>query len=168
MTTSTVVIGQIHGLHGVQGAVKLLSFCEPRERLGRYQPWTLVLPDGSHRELRHGKLGMAGKALVCTLDGVTDRDQAALLIGAEIRVARDTLPKLPDGEYYWSDLIGLTVRNLDGVELGRITEMLRTGANDVMQVEGDRIRLLPYVPGQWVKAIDLATGVMTVDWDPDF
>lgn len=168
MTTATVVIGQIHALHGVQGAVKLLSFCEPRDRLGRYQPWTLVLPDGSTRELRHGKLSMAGKALVCTLDGVIDRDQAAALIGAEIRIARDKLPTLAAGEYYWSDLIGLTVRNLDGIELGRITEMLRTGANDVMKVEGERVRLLPYVPDQWVKAVDLEAGVMTVDWDPDF
>jgi len=168
MTTPTVVIGQIHGLHGVNGAVKLLSFCEPRDRLGLYQPWTLVLPDGSQRELHHGRLASAGKALVCTLDEVTDRDQAALLIGAEIRVARDKLPKLNPDEYYWSDLIGLSVRNLDGVDLGRITDMLRTGANDVMQVEGERLRLLPYVPGQWVKHIDLAAGVMTVDWDPDF
>lgn len=168
MTTRTVVIGQIHGLHGVQGAVKLLSFCEPRDRLGSYQPWTLVLPDGTERSLRHGKLAMVGKSMVCTLDGVEDRDQAALLIGAEIRIAREMLPRLAEGEYYWSDLIGLRVRTLEGVELGRITEMLRTGANDVMQVEGERVRLLPYVPGQWVRHIDLEAGVMTVDWDPDF
>jgi 16S rRNA processing protein RimM len=75
---------------------------------------------------------------------------------------------LPQGEFYWTDLLGLAVRLEDGRELGLIDNMLATGANDVMVVRGDRERLIPFVRGQYVKQVDLDGGVVTVDWDPDF
>ena len=81
---------------------------------------------------------------------------------------RDQLPELPQGEYYWTDLIGLDVRLEDGRRLGTIDNMLATGANDVMVVRGERERLIPFVPGQYVKEVDLAGGCVTVDWGPDF
>ncbi len=98
------------------------------------------------------------------LDGVTDRDAAAALAGCDVGVARDALPALDDGEYYWSDLIGLEVRSVDGVALGTVARMMETGANDVLVVDGERERLVPYLPGRVVRSVDLEAGTIEVDW----
>jgi 16S rRNA processing protein RimM len=167
-----VVVGLVSGLHGVQGALKIKSFCAPPEGIFSYRPWIIVSENSLSESRRLSSVPMkiraSGHTLVARITEIEDRDQAALWLGAEIRVARSSLPKLNAGEYYWSDLIGLTVRNLEGVELGKITQMLATGSNDVMVVSAERERMLPYLPGQFVFAIDLAAGTMQVDWDPDF
>ena len=81
---------------------------------------------------------------------------------------RGQLAALPNGEYYWADLIGLTVTTLSGVSLGRVIRLLETGANDVLVVQGDRERLIPYVFGVIVRTVDLEAGRMVVDWDPEY
>jgi 16S rRNA processing protein RimM len=78
------------------------------------------------------------------------------------------LPELHEGEYYWNDLQGLRVENLDGVELGRISYVFETGANDVIVVKGRREYLIPFTWGNAVRRVDLEKGLMIVDWDPDF
>jgi 16S rRNA processing protein RimM len=116
----------------------------------------------AHALLRRGKLA----ALV---EGVDDRDVAATLAGAEIYVERAQLPAPADGEYYWVDLEGLAVANADGVELGRVERVFATGANDVLVVrDHERERLIPFVQGDFVKAVDIDAGRIIVDWDADF
>jgi 16S rRNA processing protein RimM len=105
---------------------------------------------------------------VAQLRNFDERDQATRLLGCEIAVSRDQLPELSTGEYYWTDLQGLRVENLDGVELGRISHLFETGANDVIVVQGEREHLIPYTWGIAVRKVDLAAGLMIVDWDPDF
>ena len=73
-----------------------------------------------------------------------------------------------EGEYYWSDLIGLNVETCLGVKLGVIEDMMETGANDVVIVKGERDRAIPFLQGQTILSIDLAVGNMIVDWDPEF
>ena len=91
------------------------------------------------------------------------------MVGSDILVPRSALPETTaPGEYYWADLIGLNVKTLDGVELGRIEQLFETGANDVIVVQGERERLLPYIWQQVVREVDLDAGRMLVDWDPEF
>jgi 16S rRNA processing protein RimM len=160
-----VTLGHVAGAHGIQGWVKIHSLTEPREAIFEYQPWLL---GASHREvcLKQGK--KHGNRLIALLEDIESREQAEALVNQPIAVFRDQLPELPQGEYYWTDLIGLDVRLEDGRRLGTIDNMLATGANDVMVVRGERERLIPFVPGQYVKEVDLAGGCVTVDWDPDF
>lgn len=160
-----VVLGHVTGAHGINGWVKLHSLTEPREAIFDYQPW-LLGDDLQEVRIRQGRV--QGSRLVAQLEGIEDREAAQGLAKRQIAVYRDQFPVLPAGEYYWADLLGLTVRLEDGRELGRIEHMLATGANDVMVVRGDRERLVPFVPGQYVKQVDLATGTVVVDWDPDF
>jgi len=109
-----------------------------------------------------------GKGLIARLDGVEDRDQALALTGAAITAHRRQLPDLPDGEYYWADLEGLTVINQDGVELGQVKRVIATGANDVLLVQGNKERLVPFTTGHHVLGIDIDAGLIRVDWDADF
>jgi 16S rRNA processing protein RimM len=160
-----VQIGHISGVHGIKGWVKIYSLTEPREAIFEYQPWLL----GANHEKVHILQGKKhGKHLVALLKDVNDREQAESLARQSIAVYRDQFPELPENEFYWADLTGLAVRLEDGTELGAIDSMLATGANDVMVVKGDRERLIPFVPGQYVKQVNLEDKVIVVDWDPEF
>jgi 16S rRNA processing protein RimM len=160
-----VPIGRIAGVHGVRGWVKVHSLTEPREAIFEYRPWLL----GETRTVVSVSQGKKhGNRLIALLDKIDDREQAESLVDQTIAVYRDQFPELPEDEYYWTDLIGLSVRLEDGRELGTIDNMLATGANDVMVVRGDRERLIPFVPGQYVKRVSLDEAVVVVDWDPEF
>ena len=163
-----VTLGRISGAHGIQGWVRLHSDTSPRENIVGYSPWYLVR--AGQREQWTVEAGRRqGKAVVAKLVGCDDRDTAEDLVGAVIMIPRSQLPATTaPGEFYWADLIGLEVRTIDGVELGRIEQLFETGANDVIVVQGERERLLPYVWEQVVRDVDLEAGVMLVDWDPEF
>jgi 16S rRNA processing protein RimM len=109
-----------------------------------------------------------GTGIVARLAGVDERDGALALRGRRIWIRREQLPAPAPGEYYWADLIGLQVETVEGEVLGIVSAMMETGANDVLVVEGERERLIPFVPGHYVTAIDLAAGKLVVDWDPNF
>lgn len=160
-----VALGYISGVHGVNGWLKIHSQTEPREAIFEYQPWLL----GEQEEaVRIRECKKHGKHLIVLLEDVNDRDQAENLVKQQIAAYRDQFPELPETEFYWVDLIGLAVKLQDGTDLGTIRHMLATGANDVMVVQGERERLIPFVHGKYVKQVDLEQGLVTVDWDPDF
>ncbi|MCW8920741.1 MAG: ribosome maturation factor RimM [Sedimenticola sp.] len=160
------ILGRVSGLFGVRGWIKVFSHTSPKENILNYSSWFL-LRDGQWQEykLKQGKL--QGKGIVALLDGINDRDQAAELSGSDIAVRRDQLPEISPDEYYWSDLEGRRVITLEGVELGRVDYLFETGANDVLVVKGETVRLLPFID-QVIKEVDLDGDQITVDWDPDF
>lgn len=160
-----VPLGQISGIHGVRGWVKIHSQTEPREAIFEYQPWLL---GESLEEIRIRQGKKHGNKLIALLEDIDDREQAQSLVSTPIAVYRDQFPDLPGGEFYWTDLLGLSVQLEDGTDLGKIEKMLATGANDVMVVRGDRERLIPYVMDQYVKKVSLDGAIVVVDWDPDF
>lgn len=162
-----VVIGKVTALFGVKGWIKLLSWTEPREDIVNYPSWQLKL-DGEWRDWKVAEGRPQGKTIIARLDGITDRDQAVVLIGAEIAVRRDQLPPVKPGEYYWDDLIGMEVQLADGRSLGEVEAMMETGANDVLVVKGERRRLIPFIRDQVVRDVNMETGLIQVDWDPDF
>ena len=163
-----LLVGRIVGLFGIEGWVKIESYTQPRERIFKYKPWLLRHPLGE-AEVAAAKGRVQGKGLVGCLPDVQDRDAAAALVGAEIWVARSQLPKPKRGEHYWIDLEGLSVVTVGGIELGKVSHLFATGANDVLVVrEGERERLIPYVMKQFVREVDLPAGRITVDWDPEF
>ena len=162
-----VVLGRLSGLYGVQGWLKVYSDTEPREGIIKYPRWW-VKQQGSWRQIRVEQGRRHGKGVVVKLEGIDDRDAAAKLLNAEVAVDRSELPDTAPGEFYWTDLEGLTVVCVDGTELGRVDHLIETGANDVLVVTGERERLIPYIPEQVIKQIDLEQGRMVVDWDPEF
>jgi 16S rRNA processing protein RimM len=162
-----VVVGRIAALYGVRGWVKVFSHTDPRDNILRYQPW-LVNINGAWQTLQHVEGRIHQQGIVARLDGYEDRDAATALLGCDIAVRPGQLAALAPGEYYWSELIGLKVITTEGVELGVVEKLLETGSNDVLVVQGERERLLPYLPGSVVMEVDKTAGVMRVDWDPEF
>ncbi|MEJ2692323.1 MAG: ribosome maturation factor RimM [Candidatus Thiodiazotropha sp.] len=162
-----IILGRVSGLFGVKGWLKIYSHTSPREGILRYKTWYLKRDDG-WETARLAQGHTQGKGVVAKLEGLDDRDQAAALIGVDLAVRHEQLPKLNPGEYYWRDLEGLRVENLEGVDLGVVSHLLETGANDVLVVKGERERLIPYTRDLAVKEVDLQAGLILVDWDPDF
>ena len=162
-----IIMGRVSGLFGVRGWLKIYSHTAPRDGILDYKVWYLKR-NGAWREHKVSGGHTQGKGIVAHLDGYDDRDRAAELIESDIAVRREQLPPLAEGEYYWTDLEGLRVVTLEGVELGVVSHLFETGANDVLVVKGERERLIPYTMDQAVREVDLETGRMVVDWDPDF
>ncbi|MGI9238460.1 MAG: ribosome maturation factor RimM [Woeseiaceae bacterium] len=166
MTDQPIVLGRISGVFGVRGWVKVHSYTDPREAVLKYENW-LLGHEGGWQSAKVADGQRQGKSVVARIDGFDDRDQAATLIGEEIAVPRDALPETEDGHYYWKDLEGLKVVSSDGSDLGTVAYLLETGAHDVMVVVGETERLIPFVSNEVVIDVDLAKGVITVDWEWD-
>jgi 16S rRNA processing protein RimM len=167
-----LIVGRIGGVYGVRGWVKIHSFTEPAENLFGYRDWK-ISRRGRWESIEIDDGQKHGKGYIAHIVGVDDREAAALLKGAEIVVSRTQLPALEDDEYYWHQLEGLSVYSGE-VLLGRVAHLLETGSNDVLVVRGtedsadSRERLIPWIRGEVVEAIDLEAGRIEVSWDPEF
>lgn len=162
-----IAVGKVSGVYGVKGWLRIYSYTQPRENILNYSPWFLA-KDGEFEEYCLVAGQRQGKGVFARLEGVDSREEAACLCGGQILIAREQLPPTSRGEYYWADLVGLKVYTSTGVFLGEVRDLMETGANDVLVVQGERERLIPFIQGQVIKTIDLEEGVIFVDWDPDF
>lgn len=165
-----IQLGAIQGVFGVKGWLKIFSFCRPKEQILDYPDWELRLSGKVNQcTLQQGKLH--GSGIVAKFHNINDRNQAELLIRAEIWVAKSELPDLAGEEFYWFQLEGLAVINVDGEPFGQVKKMMETGANDVMVVKNDIDKeeiLIPYVRDQVIKHVDLEAKTITVDWQKDY
>ncbi len=163
-----ILLGRVLGAFGVRGELKLESFTEPKSAILRYQPWTLRDAQGRERLLAQARGRETAKGLVATFPGIDDRDSAEALRGTEVYAPRSALPPPQPGEYYWVDLEGLRVVNLEGVDFGTVSHLFSTGSNDVLVARGDRERMIPFLEPDYVRSVDFDAGLVTVDWDADF
>ncbi len=144
----------------------MFSDTDPRENIVNYSPWMLKA-EGSVQTLEvAGRL--QGRLVLAKLAGIESREEAAELIGNKIYIRPEQLPELAEGEYYWSDLIGMQVESVQAETLGQVEDMMETGANDVMVVKGDRQRLIPFVIDDIVREVDMAGRRIIVDWQADY
>lgn len=160
-----VVVGRLSGVYGIRGWVRIDSYTCPPENLLSYRPWLI---GGKRGWIRHSPVEgrVHGRGLIVKLRGIDDASRAAKLSDLQVAVPRSALPEPGADEYYWCDLIGLKVLCRDGVELGAITQIQETGANDVLVVEGAMRTLIPFVPGRFIDRVDLEQGIIFADWDP--
>ncbi|MEO6065191.1 MAG: ribosome maturation factor RimM, partial [Lysobacterales bacterium] len=152
-------------------------FTAPRASLTLYLPWRLRRGDAQMPgELRLVEVVDArpqAQPLQVQLRDIDTRDAAQELVGSEIVVPRSELPDLSGGGHYWTDLEGMRVVTMDGIELGTVAHLFATGANDVLVVRGDNLqgkqeRLIPFTPGHAVVKVDSTARTIEVDWDVDF
>ena len=165
--TPPVQMGRIVGLFGVKGWVRVYSYTEPREALLDYKSW-LVKREDAWQPARLAEGQRHGTAVIARLESIEDRDRAAELVGSDIGVNRRDLPEPEAGHYYWADLVGMTVTNRNGADMGHVAYVMATGANDVLVTKGERERMIPFVIDKVVLDVDLAAGRIVVEWDPDW
>ena len=159
-----VEVGRVSGVFGVKGWVKVFSHTRPRDEILAYSPWYLNV-GGTWQPVQVLGGYLQGGNIVAGLEGYTDRDQAKGLKDVPIAISPDQLPALEADEFYWRDLVGLEVVNTAGEVLGKVQDMMETGANDVL-ILNDKC-LVPFT-SQTVRQVDLEQGRILVDWDIDF
>jgi 16S rRNA processing protein RimM len=159
-------MGRIIGPFGIQGWIKVQPFTGAPENLLAYASWWVGNAAG-WQEHRVQSAKVQSGSVVAKLPGCEDRDAAGLFRGREVAVPRELLPATADNEFYWADLIGLSVVNMQGEDLGVVSQVVETGANDVLVVQGGRERLIPFTE-QVVTRVDLAGRVIRVDWGSDY
>ncbi|MEO8003339.1 MAG: ribosome maturation factor RimM [Betaproteobacteria bacterium] len=158
-----VVMGRVRAPHGLKGWVTIQPFTQELDGLLDYPEWWLRGSDGWKLH-RVEEAIVRGATMVARFEGITDRDVAAALKGREVAVPRSAMPEAGEGEFYWTDLIGLEVRNREAVSLGRVEKILETGANAVLVVKGEKEVLVPLIQDVLVN-VDLGAGQLTVDWE---
>lgn len=170
-----ITAGKVAGVFGVKGWVKVKTFTGSPEAILDYTPWYFESPRTGGLEVGEVvESRVTDKGVIVLLKGINDRDEAKALVGASILIDKCLLPALEESEFYWHELEGLRVRTLTGTDLGSISHLMETGANDVVVVKGDdaacdqRERLIPYLPEQVIMSVDLGQRLMTVDWDPEY
>lgn len=174
MTDRRVTLGRVAGVYGVRGWLHIDAQTRPATRILKYPRWWLKRGDQEIEvQLIEGRAhGKGVVAQVSNAEGhaIEDRDVAAGLVGAEIRVGREDLPKLPKGQYYWVDLIGLAVVGKSGALLGSVRDLTSNGVQDVLVVvdEAGTERLIPFVRGHIIKRVEMAAGRILCEWDADY
>ncbi|MFA7554521.1 MAG: ribosome maturation factor RimM [Spongiibacteraceae bacterium] len=172
-----IVIGKITAVFGIKGWVKIHSYTDPVENLLDYSSCFLE-SNKLWEPIEFEAAKFHGKGLVALIKGVSDRDQAQLYCQRNIAVLKSDMPPLAGDEYYLHQLEGLDVYAPDAegqrLLLGKVHQMMETGANDVLVVHAsaasidDRERLIPWLPEQVIKLVDIEAGLIEVDWDPEF
>jgi 16S rRNA processing protein RimM len=161
-----VELGRIGSPYGVLGWMHIQSFTDPPEAVLDYPLWSLRPGPGSQASYRLVAGRLQGRGVVAQLEGVSDRDAAALLRGAMIEVRRSELPPPGKREYYRADLLGCVVRNLEGVELGKLDHFVDGAASAMMVVVGTDEYWIPAIP-QYLRKVDLEGRALSVDWPAD-
>lgn len=162
-----VVIGRFGRPHGIKGFVSVHSFTEPRDNILRYTDWHAFLGN-TWQPVKILCVEVHNKNIIAQIEGYPEREMAARLTNVEIAVQKEQLAELEPGEYYWHQLIGMNVINQKGESFGTVIEIIPTGSNDVLVVQGEKRHLIPFLPGQFVMDINDSQQLITVDWDVDF
>ena len=172
-----VQVGYVSGAFGVTGSIRVTPFSVDADALLNVKTWWLDKPGLHSVKVRTAK--MHGGDVVAQLVGMLGRDAAEALKGAAVSIPRSEFPKLEEDEFYWSDLIGLDVVNLEGEALGKVTDMMHNGAQSILRItpvsseDGGAPdakvseRLVPFVE-HFVKKVDLGAKLITLDWGLDY
>ncbi len=169
-----VTLGRVAGVFGVRGWLRIDAQTQAAAKILSYPGWTIRQGERSFEtQVVEGRAH--GTGVVAQITGengqpIDDRDVAARLIGAVIEVDRSVLPALPQGRYYWIDLIGLQVVNTSGVLLGSVKDVTSNGAQDVLVVddEAGARRLIPFVHQHIVERVDIVEGRIVCAWEADY
>lgn len=168
-----IVVGRIGAVYGVKGWLKVQSFTDDPESIFEYSPW--LLSQKTEREMKVAEWRRHNNGLIARLEGISDREEAARLTGADICITADELPALADDEFYWRDLIGMRVVNSNGYDMGVVEQIMPTASNDVLVVKansndgfGKSERLIPFIQSEYVTAVDKEAKQIQVEWPSDF
>ena len=160
-----IYLGKITGVHGIKGWLKIQSFSSPPENILNYPSW--IINNQGEEDFYSIEQGRKqNKKIVVKLENIDDRNTAESLINSKILILRSDLPKLSNENYYWSDLVGLSVLNSEEKVIGKIESLIETGANDVMVIitsKGERV-LIPFVMHEIIKEVNVDLNYIKIDW----
>lgn len=171
-SSEMVVLGKIVAPYGLCGAVKVHPFADDPLAWAKLPQWWLGREGSDPASWQPTKLihcKLREEILVAELECLRDRNASEAAKGLLVGAPREVLPPTEENEYYWADLIGLEVFNVQAESLGRVSGLIETPANPVLQViaQDERERLIPFVAAV-VLDVDLPARRIQVDWGADW
>ena len=169
MQEKLVTIARVGAPHGVFGHLRLQLFLDDPDTVYDFKTWFIKLGhESDFKPLKNFEISEKGNQFYIQFSPITDRDQAKIYTHAQLAVSRAELPILPGNEFYWEDLIGLTVIDQHKQTIGLLESFIETGAHDVMIIrKSDKGQeLIPYVYDKIVKHVNLTDKIIQVEWEP--
>lgn len=160
--TEPVLLGKVIATHGIKGQLRVAVYSGEFETILSLGSLMLKGPDERLETFQVAASAVHGKKLIIALKEFENINQVLHLVGRELYALREQLPELSEGEFYWCDLLGLTVKTDRGEILGLLTDIITTGSNDVYVVKDDKREYLIPALEDVVLVIDLDDGIMTV------
>jgi 16S rRNA processing protein RimM len=155
-------LGEIVKTRGLRGCLKVLCYVETKNIFSDLTFVYIEQPSGQKNRFEIKKIDVSGNILFIELDGIPDVESAKALVGRKVFLPADMQEKLPEGEYYWRDIIGLDVYSEDDQYIGKIESVFATGSNDVYVCkQAEREILLPAI-ADVIRKIDINRRVMIV------
>jgi len=182
-----VTVGYVSGAYGVAGWVRIKPYSADADALLGARRWWLSKPESASglHDIDMLQAKSHGGDVVAQLMGVAGRDAAEALKGHQVQISRSHFPALSDGEFYWVDLIGSTVENLQGAHVGVVADLMDNGAHPILRVvkpasgtaaapedaggkkPAPPETLIPFVD-HFVRTVDQTAKKITVDWELDY
>ncbi|HEZ4935055.1 TPA: ribosome maturation factor RimM [Neisseria meningitidis] len=166
-TQNRVAMGYIKGVFGIKGWLKIAANTEYSDSLLGYPEWHLV-KDGKTVSVTLEAGKVVNSELQVKFEGINDRDLAFSLRGYTIEIPREAFAPTEENEYYWTDLVGMTVVNKDHTVLGKVSNLMETGANDVLMIDGEHGQILIPFVSQYIETVDTGSKIITADWGLDY
>ncbi|AKC32433.1 ribosome maturation factor RimM [Candidatus Pantoea carbekii] len=171
-----LVIGKIGTAYGIHGWIKMFSFTEKIENIFNYKPWFIQCSQNRKRKcLELEKWKYHNDSIIIKCKDINNRNAALKLTNCKITIDSNQLDILQNGSYYWKDLIGCNVVNLQHYKMGKVVDLIETGSNDVLVVQANekdafnvKKRLIPFIEPNVIKTVDIKHIMITVDWHPSF
>lgn len=169
-----MLVGYVSGAYGLNGWVRIKPYSTDADALLHAKTWWLDKPELRDIDMMQAKYHSGD--VVAKLVGVSDREAAEALKGATVQISRSLFPPLADDEFYWVDLIGLSVENLQGEHLGLVRDLMDNGAHPILCVTAPDVQdaekpkqecLIPFVD-HFIKTVDQKAKKITVDWGLDY
>jgi 16S rRNA processing protein RimM len=156
-----VLMGLVLGVHGIKGAVRILSYAAEPEDIASYGP---LEDESGGRKFSLTVVGKARGAVLAEVEGIGDRDAATALKGTKLYVRRSALPAPAEGEFYWDDLVGLRAELKGGTALGEVTAVHDYGGGPSLEVkrEAGASVMVPFT-NRVVPVVDLEAGRLVID-----
>lgn len=159
MSASTrICLGRVSGAKGLKGEVRIRAYTGRPRDIAAYGP---VADESGNRSFAVTVVAETDGGVIARLSGIADRTAAEKLRGAKLYVPRDALPKLPAGEYYQGDLVGLAARAADGAALGRVLAIDDHGAGAILEIGEDRAGAALW-PARAIGTVDLDRGIVVL------
>ncbi len=150
-------LGKVVNTHGIRGEIKIQPWCDDPAIFDELE---YIYIDGKRFDMLRSRIHK--NCVIAAVEGICNIDEAETLRGGIVTVEREVLGELPEGTYYIADLEGLLVKTIDGKELGRIAEVMKTGSNDVYILDTKKPILIPVID-QVVKEVNIEGGYVLVE-----
>ncbi|MCV2526088.1 MAG: ribosome maturation factor RimM [Candidatus Lightella neohaematopini] len=174
---SPIIVGQIRSTYGILGWLKICSFTKRKMDIFSYQPFFVknINTNNNWKKLKVNSWKFNKNYIILKINNIHNKEKARLLTNCYIFIDKKQLPVLSNNEYYWVDIIGLKVVNIENYFLGVVSNIIETKANDVLIVKKNvddyfniYERFIPYLHNRVIKKIDMKNKIIIVIWDPKY